>query len=57
VEFVWRGRRYGVVEVVASSSWWRRRRRYTVRADTGAVYTLARERRSWVLVEELYPAF
>ncbi|MDR5683187.1 MAG: DUF6504 family protein [Armatimonadota bacterium] len=55
VEFVWRGRRYRIAEVLASPKWWRRRRRYVVRTDTAEVFVLVRERGSWLLAEELYP--
>ncbi len=56
--FVWRGRRYGIVEIVRlrfdsgfapgelTRTWWRRRHRnhYVVRADDGVLYELYLDR-------------
>ncbi len=66
--FVWRGRRFEVVEILSSwrkldfkRAWWRRRHRdhFRVRTGDGRVFELYRHRgpgrRYWVLLRELPP--
>ncbi len=67
--FIWRGRRFEVVEVLSSRrqldfkrAWWRRRHRdyFRVRTEGGRVFELYHHRgpgrRYWVLLRELPPS-